>query len=258
MHLHLDNSVGMLGLGAYLCKSQGDSHNTEPATDTGGHISPPAQQLVRKNVANIKDVDQVSKYGRWSDRVKEICIELEVNINAWVYSIGDVFSCIRYYKSLWMSKVWLYGCNVIISETMMKSLNFFIWIMHTVIYKVPHTKHKLQMCLFTIKTQLTRGNNTECVKALHGERRTKPIFVSQLALPPDWAAPLCETSHRKTLPFCIQQATLMCKCMQEHFRKAKITEPNEVAALKLSGLWIITTCFMELSSISCETMTSVV
>lgn len=28
--------------------------------------------------------------------------------------------------------------------------------------------------------------------------------------------------------------------MQENFRKAKITEPNEVAGLKLSGLWIIT------------------
>lgn len=96
------------------------------------------------------------------------------------------------------------------------------------------------MCLFAIKTQLTRGNNAECVKALRGERRTKPIFVSQLALPPNWAAPLCATSHRKTLPLCIQQATLMCKCMQENFRKAKITEPNEVAGLKLSGLWIIT------------------
>lgn len=92
------------------------------------------------------------------------------------------------------------------------------------------------MCLFTIKTQLTRGNNAECVKALRGEQRTKPIFVSQLALPPDWAAPLCATSHRKALPLCIQQATLMCKCMQENFRKAKITEPNEAAALKLSGL----------------------
>lgn len=96
------------------------------------------------------------------------------------------------------------------------------------------------MCLFAIKTQLTRGNNAECVKALRGERRTKPIFVSQLALPPNWAAPLCATSHRKTFPLCIQQATLMCKCMQENFRKAKITEPNEVAGLKLSGLWIIT------------------
>lgn len=96
------------------------------------------------------------------------------------------------------------------------------------------------MCLFTIKTQLTRGNNAECVKALCGEQRTKPIFVSQLALPPDWAAPLCATSHRKTFPLCIQQAALMCKCMQENFRKARITEPNEVAALKLSGLWIIT------------------
>lgn len=77
------------------------------------------------------------------------------------------------------------------------------------------------MCLFTIQTQLTRGNNTECVKALHGERRTKPIFVSQLALPPDWAAPLCETSHRKTLPSWIQQATLMCKCMQGKFQKSQ-------------------------------------
>ena len=28
MSLHLGNSVGMLGLGAYLCKSQGDSHST--------------------------------------------------------------------------------------------------------------------------------------------------------------------------------------------------------------------------------------
>lgn len=150
----------------------------------------------------------------------------------------------------------------LISETMMKSWNFSIWITQRVTYKVSrthtHLHNKLQMCLFTIQTQLTRGNNTECVKALHGERRTKPIFVSQLALPPDWAAPLCETSHRKTLPSWIQQATLMCKCMQEIFRKAKITEPNEVAALKLSGLWIITTCFIELSLISCETMTLVV
>lgn len=63
---------------------------------------------------------------------------------------------------------------------------------------IEKTHKKLQMCLFTIKTLLTRGNNTECVKALHGERRTKPIFVSQLALPPDWAAPLRETSHRKS------------------------------------------------------------
>lgn len=148
----------------------------------------------------------------------------------------------------------------LISETINdEKLEFYLFGSCTQRYiRCTHTKHKLQMCLFTIKTQLTRGNNTECVKALHGERRTKPIFVSQLALPPDWAAPLCETSHRKTLPFCIQRATLMCKCMQEHFRKAKITEPNEVAALKLSGLWIITACFMELSSISCETMTSVV
>lgn len=93
-----------------------------------------------------------------------------------------------------------------------------------------------QRCLFTITTPLTRGNNAECVKALRGERRTKPIFVSQLALPPDWAAPLCETSHRKTFPLRTQRATLMCKCMQEIFRKAEITEPNEVAALKLLGL----------------------
>lgn len=100
-----------------------------------------------------------------------------------------------------------------------------------------------QRCLFTITTPLTRGNNAECVKALRGERRTKPIFVSQLALPPDWAAPLCETSHRKTFPLRTQRATLMCKCMQENFRKAEITEPNEVAALKLLGLWIITTRF---------------
>lgn len=27
----------------------------------------------KKKVANIKNVDQVSKYGRWSDRVKECC-----------------------------------------------------------------------------------------------------------------------------------------------------------------------------------------
>lgn len=114
------------------------------------------------------------------------------------------------------------------------------------------------MCLFAIRTQLTRGNNAECVKTLLKAKREQNQSLSQLALPPDWAAPLCETSHRKTLPFCIQQATLMCKCMQENFRKAKITEPNEVATLKLSGLWIITTCFMELSSISCETMTSMV
>lgn len=62
-----------------------------------------------------------------------------------------------------------------------------------------HT-HAPQRCLFTITTPLTRGNNAECVKVLHSERRTKPIFVSQLALPPDWAAPLWETSHRKTQP----------------------------------------------------------
>ena len=107
-----------------------------------------------------------------------------------------------------------------------------------------HTKsmcmHKPQRCLFTITTPLTRGNNAECVKTHRGERRTKPIFVSQLALPPDWAAAPRETSHRKTLPLRTQQATLMCKCMQEIFRKAEITEPNEVAALKLLGLWIIT------------------
>lgn len=36
-------------------------------------------------------MDQVSKYGRWSDRVKEIGIELEVNINVRIYSIGDFF-----------------------------------------------------------------------------------------------------------------------------------------------------------------------
>lgn len=68
------------------------------------------------------------------------------------------------------------------------------------------------------------------------KRRAKPIFVSQLALPPDWAAPPCEKSHRKMLPLHSQQAKLMCKCMQEYFRKAEITEPNEVAALKLLGL----------------------
>lgn len=114
--------------------------------------------------------------------------------------------------------------------------------------------HRKGVCL---PSPLTRGNNAECVKALYSKKRTKPIFVSQLALPPDWAAPLCETSHRKTLPLCIQQATLMCKCMQENFRKDKITEPNELAALKLLGLWIITARFLELFSISCETMTSV-
>lgn len=108
--------------------------------------------------------------------------------------------------------------DVTISETINDEK--LIWIMHTVIYKV-HAYKTRTANVFTIKTQLTRGNNTECVKALHGERRTKPIFVSQLALPPDWAAPLRETSHRKTLPFCIQQATLMCKCMQEHFRKSQ-------------------------------------
>lgn len=57
-----------------------------------------------------------------------------------------------------------------------------------------------QARLFTMKTQLTRGNDAECVKARRGERRTKPIFVSQLALPPAWAVPLCKTSHRKALP----------------------------------------------------------
>lgn len=117
-----------------------------------------------------------------------------------------------------------------------KKLDFFsifvFCITHTETYKRPHTGAP-QRCLFT---PLTRGNNTECVKALHSERRTKPIFVSQLALPPDWAAPLCETSQRKTLPLHMQQATLMCKCMQGNFRKAEITEPNEVAALKLLGL----------------------
>lgn len=60
--------------------------------------------------------------------------------------------------------------------------------------------HTTQTCLFTMKTQLTRGNGAECVAARCGERRTKPIFVSQLALPPDWAVPLCKTSHRKELP----------------------------------------------------------
>lgn len=63
--------------------------------------------------------------------------------------------------------------------------------------------------LFTVKTPLRRGDAAECVKALRGERRTKPIFVSQLALAPDWAAPLCETSHRNMLPLRSQQATLM-------------------------------------------------
>lgn len=71
--------MGMLGPGAYLCKSQGDSHSTEPATDTGGRISSPAQQLVGKNVANMKDADQVEKDGGCSDRVKEIGVELGVN-----------------------------------------------------------------------------------------------------------------------------------------------------------------------------------
>lgn len=59
----------------------------------------------------------------------------------------------------------------------------------------------------------------------------------------------CGRHHTgKRSPLHIQQATLMCKCMQEIFRKAKITEPNEVAALKLLGLWIITARFLELSS----------
>lgn len=57
-----------------------------------------------------------------------------------------------------------------------------------------------QARLFTMKTQLTRGNDAECVQARRGERRTKPIFVSQLALPPAWAVPLCKTSHGKALP----------------------------------------------------------
>lgn len=41
-----------------------------------------------ENVANIKDMDQVLKYGRWSDRVKKIGVKLEVNINAGVHSKG--------------------------------------------------------------------------------------------------------------------------------------------------------------------------
>lgn len=63
---------------------------------------------------------------------------------------------------------------------------------------------------------------------------------------------------QENLPLCTQQAALMCKCMQEDFRKAEITEPNEGAALKLLGLWIITANFLELSLIYFETMASVV
>lgn len=118
-----------------------------------------------------------------------------------------------------------------------------------------HAKQKLQMCLFTIKMQLTRGNNTEYVK---GKENKTDLCVSagpasRLGRTTVWDITQENASSRRT-----QQATLVCKCMQENFRKAKITEPNEVAALKLSGLWIITACFIELSSISCETMTSVV
>lgn len=124
-------------------------------------------------------------------------------------------------------QVWMFevACRYVqsVSNVRIQPQIFFIWKRLSNVYgaPLPQTELKVQMCLFTIKTQLTRGNNAECVKALRGEQRTKPIFVSQLALPPDWAAPLCATSHRKALPLCIQQATLMCKCMQENFRKAK-------------------------------------
>lgn len=37
-------------------------HNTEPATDTGGHISPPAQKK-RNSAENMKDVDWVARGG---------------------------------------------------------------------------------------------------------------------------------------------------------------------------------------------------
>lgn len=100
--------------------------------------------------------------------------------------------------------------------------------------------HRHKRCLFSITAWLTRSNNAECVKTVLDKKRTKPIFVSQLVLPPDWAAPLRETSHRKTLPLRTQQDTLMCKCMQGVLRKDKITKPNEVASLKLFEFWIIT------------------
>lgn len=59
-------------------------------------------------------------------------------------------------------------------------------------------RHK-RVCL-PWKRNWQEATDAECVEARRGERRTKPIFVSQLALPPDWAAPLCKTSHRKELP----------------------------------------------------------
>lgn len=150
---------------------------------------------------------------------------------------------------------WICGCddtgisNITIDEwetLMMKSSMFLVdsfFFTHLKEHTRKQHTHASQRCLFTTTTPLTRGNNAECVKALHGERRTKPIFVSQLALPPDWAAPLCETSHRKTHPLRTQQATLMCKYMHKIFRKAEITELNGVAALKLLRLWVMTMCF---------------
>lgn len=69
MSLHLGNSVGMLGPGAYLCKSQGDS--TEPATDTGGRISPPAQKPVGKTWQTWKTLSKWQEE-EWGDKAGEI------------------------------------------------------------------------------------------------------------------------------------------------------------------------------------------
>lgn len=67
---------GHAGTGSLFMQILGrqSQHNTEPATDTGGHISPPAQQLVgkKKTWKTWKDVGRVAKEEEWSDRVKEI------------------------------------------------------------------------------------------------------------------------------------------------------------------------------------------
>lgn len=105
---------------------------------------------------------------------------------------------------------------------MMKSLIFFfqyIWgVFCTQTYKRPHTG-ALQRCLFT---PLTRGNNTECVKALHGEKENKTNLcvsagpASRLGRTTVW-----DITQENAPSLRIQQATLMCKCMQEKFQKSR-------------------------------------
>lgn len=100
---------------------------------------------------------------------------------------------------------------------------FIVCLRHVGIYKGPHAQktHAAKGVCIPSRHHWQEAITLNMLKrsAAKGEQN-QSLCLSWPCLP-DWAAPLCETSHRKTLAPRIQQATLMCKCMQGKFQKSR-------------------------------------